>query len=74
MRLTSLALTAAALTGLSACTDAYGNPRPATDTERALGGAAVGAIAADVLDENVAAGAAIGAAGGALADDAGVLR
>ncbi|MGL5009176.1 MAG: hypothetical protein ACRC6I_04795 [Paracoccaceae bacterium] len=35
---------------------------PAT---RGLGGAVVGALAADALDENVIAGAALGAAGGA---------
>lgn len=42
------------------------------DSQRALAGAAVGALAADAMDRNVAAGAAIGAAGGALCDDAGV--
>lgn len=45
-----------------------------TDGERALAGAAAGAIAADVLDTNVVAGAAIGAAGGALCDDAGICN
>lgn len=42
-----------------------------TDSQRALAGAAGGALIADVADINVAAGAAIGAAAGALCDDAG---
>ena len=74
MRIMQLTMAGAALLALQACTDPYGNPRPLTDGERALGGEAAGAIAADVLDENVAAGAAIGAAAGALADDAGIVR
>ncbi|MCU9847062.1 hypothetical protein OEZ60_03505 [Defluviimonas sp. WL0024] len=40
-----------------------------TDGERALAGAAAGAVIADVTDNNVLTGAAIGAAGGALCDD-----
>lgn len=44
------------------------------DTERAIGGAAAGAVAASVLDTNVIAGAAIGGAAGALCDDAGVCN
>ena len=44
------------------------------DGERAMAGAIAGALVADALDENVAAGAAIGAAGGALCDDAGVCN
>lgn len=42
------------------------------DGERALVGAVAGAVVADVLDTNVVAGAAIGAAAGALCDDAGL--
>lgn len=68
----TLALTALAV--LAGCTDPYGYRRPLTDSERALGGAAAGALVADALDENVVAGAAAGAAAGALADDAGILR
>lgn len=45
-----------------------------TDGERALAGAAAGAVVADVLDTSVAAGAAVGAAGGALCDDAGLCQ
>lgn len=44
------------------------------DSQRALAGAAGGAIIADVADTNVAAGAAIGAAAGALCDDAGLCN
>lgn len=42
-----------------------------TDSERALSGAAIGAVAADLMDENVLAGAGVGAAAGALCNDAG---
>lgn len=74
MRLIHWTFALATLAALSACTDPYGYRRPLTDSERALGGAAAGALAAEVLDENVVAGAGLGAAAGALADDAGVLR
>jgi hypothetical protein len=67
-------LAGAALLALSACTDQFGNSRPLTDAERAAIGAGAGAITADVLDQNVVAGAAIGAGAGALADDAGLVR
>lgn len=42
------------------------------DTERAVAGAAAGAVAADVTGNNVLVGAGVGAAGGALCDDAGL--
>lgn len=74
MRLIHWTFALAALAALSACTDPYGYRRPLTDAERAVGGAAAGAIVADVLDQDALAGAAVGAAAGALADDAGVLR
>lgn len=45
-----------------------------TDAERAAGGAVIGAGTAAVLDENIIAGAALGGAAGALADDAGIVR
>lgn len=45
-----------------------------TDGERALAGAAGGALVADALDENMLAGAAIGALAGTYCDDAGVCR
>ncbi len=44
------------------------------DGERAVAGAAAGAIIADATDNNVLAGAAIGAGAGALCDDAGICR
>ncbi len=44
------------------------------DERRALGGAAVGAGVAAATDESIAAGAAIGAAGGALCDDVGICQ
>lgn len=43
-----------------------------TDGERALAGAAAGALIADATDNSVITGAAIGAGAGALCDDAGV--
>ncbi|MDK3018108.1 hypothetical protein [Pseudodonghicola flavimaris] len=64
MRKLKLLVLPGALLALAGCLD--------NDGERALAGAAVGAIAADAFDHNVAAGAAIGAAGGALCDDAGL--
>ncbi|PPB80312.1 hypothetical protein LV82_02187 [Albidovulum inexpectatum] len=45
-----------------------------TDGERALAGAAAGALVADATDNNVVAGAALGGAAGALCDDMGVCR
>lgn len=45
-----------------------------SDGERAVAGAAIGALAADAMGENVVAGAAIGGAGGALCDDAGICN
>ncbi len=43
-----------------------------TDGERALAGAAAGAVIADATDNNVLTGAALGAAGGAVCDDVGL--
>ena len=51
----------AAATALSGCLQ--------TDADRAVAGALAGAVVADALDENIVAGAALGAAGGALCDD-----
>lgn len=45
-----------------------------TDSERAVIGAAAGGAAAIVTDGNLLTGAAIGAAAGALCDDAGVCK
>ncbi len=44
------------------------------DGQRAMAGAAGGALIADATDNNVVAGAAIGGAAGALCDDAGVCN
>ncbi|MDB6176916.1 hypothetical protein PAF17_05270 [Paracoccus sp. Z330] len=70
IRLAGLTFAAA---GLSACASGY-QTGLSPDAQRALGGAAAGAVIAEVLDEDIAAGAAIGAAGGALCDDAGVCQ
>lgn len=45
-----------------------------TDGQRAIAGAAAGALIADATDNNALTGAAIGAAAGAVCDDAGVCR
>lgn len=59
----------AALGVLAGC-----NSNMSPDSQRAIAGGVGGALIADVLDTNVAAGAAIGALGGAMCDDAGVCR
>ncbi|KEP70825.1 hypothetical protein FGG78_07565 [Thioclava sp. BHET1] len=43
-----------------------------TDGQRALAGAGAGALVADATDNNVVAGAALGALAGTYCDDAGV--
>ncbi|MBV0892328.1 hypothetical protein KTN05_10745 [Paracoccus sp. Z118] len=62
--------------GLSACaqTGYYGGTGLSPDAQRAAGGALAGAVVAKALDEKVATGALIGAAGGALCDDVGVCQ
>ncbi|WP_093966064.1 hypothetical protein [Actibacterium lipolyticum] len=45
-----------------------------TDGERALAGAAGGAVVADALGGSAAAGAVVGGAAGLLCDDAGVCN
>ncbi|TCO69294.1 hypothetical protein [Rhodovulum euryhalinum] len=57
----------AAIVALSAC-------NMSRDQERAAVGALGGAVVAEVLDVNPLAGAAAGAAAGALCDDAGVCN
>lgn len=61
MRFTRFILVGAACTALAGCLQ--------TDQERALAGAVGGAVVADALDENVVAGAAIGAGAGMFCDD-----
>lgn len=69
-RLAGVALIAA---GLSACAPGY-QTGLSPDAQRAAGGAVAGAVLAKALDEDVATGAAIGGAAGALCDDAGVCQ
>jgi len=57
MRITSLLLALTMATGLAGCMQ--------TPTERGLVGAVVGAAAADAMDENMVAGAALGGLAGA---------
>ena len=62
--------------GLSACAQqgygGYGTTAIPADAQRAAGGALAGAVVAKAVDGNVATGALIGAAGGALCDEVGV--
>ncbi len=58
MRIPTIFLALAATATLAGCLD--------TPEERALGGAVAGGLLADATDNNVLAGAALGAAGGAL--------
>lgn len=62
-----------AFVGLAAVAGCTQNINP-TDTDRALIGAAAGAVIADVAGKNVLKGAALGAAGGALCNDVGVCQ
>lgn len=55
MRITTFVLVAAAFVGVTAC----------TQTERGITGAVVGAAIADATDENMVAGASLGALAGA---------
>ncbi|MEM1237608.1 MAG: hypothetical protein AAGI10_11595 [Pseudomonadota bacterium] len=64
IRKTFAALCAIAL--LAGCLD--------NDAERAVAGAAGGAIVSDALGGSAAAGAVVGAAAGAFCDDAGVCN
>jgi len=66
MRILKFAAVPAMVLALAGCLE--------DDGERALAGAAAGAIAADLMGESVVAGAAIGAGAGALCDDAGVCN
>lgn len=70
LRLSGVALLAV---GLSACAQGY-QTGLSPDAQRAAGGALAGAVVAKALDERVATGALIGAAGGALCDDVGVCQ
>lgn len=54
---------------LAACAPGY-QTGLSPDAQRAAGGAVAGAVIAKALDEDIATGAAIGGAAGALCDDA----
>ncbi|GHG09496.1 MULTISPECIES: hypothetical protein [Paracoccus] len=71
---TRVAAGAFVLLGLAACDQGYGAGGISPDAQRAAGGAVAGAVIAKALDEDLATGAAIGAVGGALCDDAGVCQ
>ncbi|SET18279.1 hypothetical protein [Paracoccus homiensis] len=73
LRLAGFAIIAA---GLSACAQGgYGTATGLSpDAQRAAGGAVAGAVIAKALDEDIATGAALGGAAGALCDDAGVCQ
>lgn len=61
--------------GLAACDQGYGGGMGLSpDAQRAAGGALAGAAVAKIIDGDVGTGALIGAAGGALCDDAGVCQ
>ncbi|MEM9854859.1 MAG: hypothetical protein AAF841_10460 [Pseudomonadota bacterium] len=66
MHIIKLTLALVGVTLVSGCLD--------TDGERALAGAAGGAILSDAFGGSVATGAIAGAAAGALCDDAGVCN
>ena len=59
--------------GLAAC-DPNMQTGLSPDAQRAAGGAVAGAVIAKALDEDIATGAALGGAAGALCDDAGVCQ
>lgn len=72
---TRVAAGAFVLLGLAACDQGYGTRTGLSpDAQRAAGGAVAGAVIAKALDEDIATGAAVGAVGGALCDDAGVCQ
>lgn len=63
-----------AVAALPACQQGYGGTGMTPDAQRALVGAGAGAVAAKAFDEDVGTGAVLGAAAGALCDDAGVCQ
>ncbi|NHF72511.1 hypothetical protein [Paracoccus xiamenensis] len=63
-----------AAVALSACQQGYGGTGMSPDAQRALIGAGAGAVAAKAFDEDVGTGAVLGAAAGALCDDARVCQ
>ncbi|MFQ6551666.1 hypothetical protein AAD018_004875 [Aestuariibius insulae] len=69
--LTKVAFAGFAALSLSACA---GSGIGDNDTERAVIGAAAGAVVADATDNDVATGAAVGGLAGVFCDDAGICR
>lgn len=75
MRLRTIAIVLAAAGALAACETAPNGQRVLSDDgQRAAIGAAGLGVAAALTDNDVGTAVAIGAAGGALCDDAGVCR
>ncbi|MFV0294269.1 MAG: hypothetical protein ACK5II_14090 [Paracoccus sp. (in: a-proteobacteria)] len=62
------------IAALSACSNPYGGSYMTADAQRALIGAGAGAVTAKAFDEDIGTGAVLGAAAGALCDDAGVCQ
>ncbi|WCR09254.1 hypothetical protein JHW45_08915 [Paracoccus stylophorae] len=72
---TRIGASAALLLAVAACDQGYGTGTGLSpDAQRAAGGAVAGAVIAKALDEDIATGAALGGAAGALCDDAGVCQ
>lgn len=63
-----------AAVALSACAQSPYGTNMSPDAQRALIGAGAGAVAAKAFDEDVGTGAVLGAAAGALCDDARVCQ
>ena len=64
-----------AVVALAACQQGpYGGAGMSPDAQRALIGAGAGAVAAKAFDEDIGTGAVLGAAAGALCDDARVCQ
>ncbi|NIY78174.1 MULTISPECIES: glycine zipper 2TM domain-containing protein [unclassified Celeribacter] len=66
MRKSILILSLVSVSALAGCLQ--------TDGERALAGAAAGAVVADATDNNALTGAALGALAGTYCDDAGICN
>ncbi|MEM1373002.1 MAG: hypothetical protein AAGF78_01330 [Pseudomonadota bacterium] len=66
MQIIKFSIATVALAVLAGCLD--------TDAERAVAGAAAGAVVSDATGGSATTGAIVGAAAGALCDDAGVCN
>lgn len=74
LRLIGTALVIGALSACAAQGPYGGGTTLSPDAKRALIGAGAGAVTAKAFDEDIGAGAALGAAAGALCDDARVCQ